>query len=144
MIRIIEPVTQSDWEAYYDLRWRTLREPWGQIRGTEKDDKEESSIHFFALEEDIPLGVARLQFNDENTAQVRFMGVSEAAREKGVGRMLLTEAERTAMKYGRKKIILQARDYAVPFYEKCGYRVTEKTFLLWNSIQHFMMEKILE
>ncbi|MBX7093375.1 MAG: GNAT family N-acetyltransferase [Flavobacteriales bacterium] len=143
MIRIIQPSTVHEMEQYYDLRWKTLREPWGQVRGTEKDNMEDSSIHFMALEGEIPLGVCRLQFNDESIAQVRFMGVSALAREKGVGRKLLEEAEKTAAAQGRKKMILQARDYAVPFYEKCNYRIVEKTFLLWDSIQHYLMEKEL-
>lgn len=87
------------------------------------------------------MGVCRIQFNDEEIAQVRFMGVSESARGEGIGRLLLMEAEKIARENGRKKIILQARDYAVKFYENCGYKIKEKTFLLWDSIQHYLMEK---
>jgi GNAT superfamily N-acetyltransferase len=141
MIRIIEPSTSTEWDSYYQLRWETLREPWNQPKGTEKDDMEETSIHFFALECDIPFGVCRLQYNDENIAQVRFMGVSEKSRGKGVGSLLLKHAESRAKKDQRKIMILQARDYAVPFYEVNGYKMKEKTFLLWETIQHYLMEK---
>ena len=144
MIRIIHPSTEDEWEAYYELRWRTLRAPWQQPRGTEKDDKEENSIHLFALVDGHPAGVARIQFNDEETAQLRFMGVAEEYRSTGTGKKLLEEAERITLRQGRKKIIMQARETAVPFYQKSGYVIIEKTFLLWNSIQHFMMEKKLE
>lgn len=141
MIKIIQPSTEKEWKEYYHLRWETLRAPWNQPPGTEKDDKENESIHLFALENEKPMGVCRLQFNDEQVAQVRFMGVAEAARGKGTGRLLLEEAEKITRENGRKKVILQARDYAVKFYEKCGYTITEKTFLLWNTIQHYLMEK---
>ena len=141
MIEIIQPSTEKEYEAYYHLRWQTLREPWNQPKGTEKDDKENESIHLFAHENGIPMGVCRIQFNDNEIAQVRFMGVSESARGKGIGRLLLLEAEKITRENGRKKIILQARDYAVKFYENCGYKITEKTFLLWESIQHYLMEK---
>jgi hypothetical protein len=53
-------------------------------------------------------------------------------------------AEHRALKDGRNFMILQARDYAVPFYEKSGYKLKEKTFLLWNLIQHYLMEKSLD
>ncbi len=141
MIRIIEPNTTQEWDAYYQLRWETLREPWNQPKGSEKDNMEDISIHFFALQDEIPMGVCRLQYNDENIAQVRFMGVSEKSRGKGVGSLLLKHAETRAKKDNRKVMILQARDYAVPFYEANGYTITEKTFLLWEKIQHYLMEK---
>lgn len=143
MITIIHPTTPDEWENYYFLRWKILREPWNQPRGTEKDDKEENSIHLFALADGKPAGVARIQFNDASIAQLRFMGVAPEFRSSGTGRALLARAEELTREAGRKKIIMQAREIAVPFYEKCGYRIVEKTFLLWNSIQHYMMEKDL-
>lgn len=143
MIQIIQPKGQKEFEQYYFVRWQTLREPWGQARGTEKDDKEDESIHLMAKENDSIIGVCRLQYNDENTAQVRFMGVSESARGKGVGKKLLIAAEEIALKDNRKEMILQARDYAVDFYKSGGYSIREKTFLLWDSIQHYLMEKKL-
>jgi hypothetical protein len=35
-IKIRPPKTKSEWENYYDLRFRVLREPWQQPRGFEK------------------------------------------------------------------------------------------------------------
>ena len=32
------PNTDLEFEAYYELRWRVLRKPWGQARGTEHDE----------------------------------------------------------------------------------------------------------
>lgn len=143
MIRIIEPSTEKEWNAYYELRYQTLRAPWNQPRGSEKDTMENESLHFFALEDEIPSGVCRLQYNNENTAQVRFMGVDEKGRGKNTGSLLLKHAEERARNDLRKIMILQARDYAVPFYEKNGYTITEKTFLLWDTIQHYLMTKNL-
>lgn len=143
MIEIRSPQTPEDFQHYYFVRWKTLREPWNQPPGSEKDDQEENSIHLMATENNVVLGVCRLQFNNENQSQVRFMGVSEAARDKGVGRLLLSEAEKISKSNNCSELILQARDYAVPFYEKCGYTVREKTFLLWDEIQHYLMYKNL-
>ena len=41
-------------------------------------------------------------------------------------------------------VILQARQDAVPFYEHHGYNVVEKTFLLFDEIQHYLMRKELQ
>ncbi|MEJ2362384.1 MAG: thioesterase, partial [Gammaproteobacteria bacterium] len=36
------PQTKQEWQAYFDLRWRILRAPWQQARGSERDDLEAS------------------------------------------------------------------------------------------------------
>jgi hypothetical protein len=36
---------------------------------------------------------------------------------------------------------LQAREKAIPFYERLGYKVVEKTHLLFGEIQHYKMRK---
>ena len=40
-----------------------------------------------------------------------------------------------------KKIVLDAREGAVDFYKKLGYQVAEKSYLLFDEIQHFQMQK---
>jgi len=41
---LIVPETAVDRERYFDLRWRVLREPWQQPRGSERDDRERREI----------------------------------------------------------------------------------------------------
>lgn len=119
-----------------------LRKPWNQPPGSEKDDSENSSIHIMACDkENNVLGVCRLQFNSPTEAQLRFMGVKENTQGLGIGKKLIVFAEQKAKQEGAKKIILQAREIAVEFYKKCGYTIVEKSFLMWDEIQHFLMEK---
>jgi N-acetylglutamate synthase-like GNAT family acetyltransferase len=87
------------------------------------------------------LGVCRLQFNSPAEAQLRFMGVKENTQGSGIGRKLIDYAEEKARSQGADKMILQAREIAVDFYKKCGYAITEKSFLMWGEIQHYLMEK---
>lgn len=143
MINIIEPSTEKEFEIYYQIRYDALRKPWGKPLGSEKDDSENESLHFLAFENEIPLGVCRLQYNSEKEAQIRFLAVNEAARGKGIGKIVMEFCEKRAVEDGRNFMILQARDYAVPFYEKCGYELKEKTFNLWGIIQHYLMAKKL-
>jgi predicted GNAT family N-acyltransferase len=42
-----------------------------------------------------------------------------------------------------KELILQSRENSVKFYESLGYAVKEKTYLLFNEIQHFLMIKLI-
>lgn len=141
-MRLIQPQTPDDFEKYYLLRWEILRKPWDQPRGTEKDENEGSAFHLMALDEkEECVGVVRLQNNSATEGQVRFMAVRDDQQGKGIGKMLMQETEKQAKDSGMNKIILQARENAVPFYESIGYTITEKTFKLWDIIQHYKMEK---
>jgi GNAT superfamily N-acetyltransferase len=71
------------------------------------------------------------------------MGIVDEAQGLGIGRLLIDYMELKAKNHGTTTMILQARENAVDFYKKCGYTVKEKTFLLWNIIQHYLMTKEL-
>ena len=121
-----------------------LRKPWNQPLGSEKDAHEETSIHIMACDEkNTVLGVCRLQLNSSTEAQLRFMGVKENTQGLGIGKKLISYAEQKAKQQGVTKLILQAREIAVEFYKKCGYSIVEKSFLMWDEIQHSLMDKKL-
>jgi len=70
------PQTPAEWENYFDLRWRVLRAPWNQPRGSEKDNRETDSEHFMIVgPHSSALAVSRLHFNTPAEAQVRYMAV---------------------------------------------------------------------
>lgn len=143
-MRLQEPVSQEDFEKYYQLRWEVLRKPWDQPRGTEKDANENAAIHIMAIDNAGEcVGVSRLQFNSPGEAQVRFMGVRDDQQGKGVGKKLMAYLEEKAKEKGVKKIVLDARENAVQFYLSIGYVTVEKAHLLWGIIQHYKMEKVL-
>ncbi|CAN5639010.1 hypothetical protein BH11BAC2_BH11BAC2_24040 [soil metagenome] len=141
---LLSPQGKEAFVRYLELRWKVLREPWQQPRGTEFDDQEDSSFHLMiqrANGEVVACG--RIQQIDASTAQVRYMAVDEAARGLGLGAIVLTALEAKAQEWGLNKVFLQARENAVPFYVRCGYQTTATTFLLYETIQHYKMEKVL-
>ena len=141
---VTSPKTQEEFTEYYNVRWKTLRGPWGRPVGSEKLDDEDTAIHVMVVDEGRIVGVGRAHFNSGTEAQLRLMGVEEEYRGKGVGTMVLEELERLAKERGAEEAVIQARDYAVDFYKKNGYEVVEKTYLLWDKIQHFKMRKNLD
>ncbi|MEO6901903.1 MAG: GNAT family N-acetyltransferase [Bacteroidia bacterium] len=143
-IIISQPQTKQDFDAYYMLRYEILRKPWNQPIGSEKDKMEADCIHLMACDENNTLlGVCRLQFNSETEAQLRYMAVRKGSQHTGVGKKLINYSEKLAMQKNADKLILQARDTAIEFYKKSGYSIVEKTYLMWNEIQHYLMEKKL-
>jgi len=141
-VTIREPHSRDEFESYFALRWKVLRQPWNQPPGTERDDQEPTSRHFMAVTDDGKIvGTGRIQFNSESVAQVRYMAVDPDFHGQGIGRKLMETMESYCRQSGRSSIFLQARENAVPFYLSMGYRVVEKTFLLFGEVQHFAMQK---
>lgn len=100
-MRICEPKSDDDFKKYYELRWKILREPWNQPRGSEKDEMEDESIHIMACIGDEVVGVSRLHFNSDEEAQIRYMAVDNAHQRKGIGKTLLRELEKRAREGGQ-------------------------------------------
>lgn len=140
----VSPQSAAEWDDYYELRWRVLRAPWRQPRGSEKDDREAQSEHFMIVGEDSrPLAIGRLHFNSPAEAQVRFMAVEPTARGRGLGSVILQECERRARAAGATSIVLNARDDVQRFYQKHGFAVVGPAPTMFGVIEHVRMRKEL-
>ncbi len=138
------PATPEDFEKYFELRFRMLRQPWGEERGSEVDDEEDTSHHLMAMHMDKVIGVARLQFfAEENSAQLRYMAVDDTYQGQGIGRLLVAAIEKHACEQGCKRLFLHARENALGFYLHLEYGIIERSYLLFDRIQHYKMIKFL-
>ena len=138
------PETPAEWEAYYDLRYRILREPLGKERGSERNEGDTTGIHFALYDEaGILRAIARLDSVSETTCQVRFVAVESSLQGSGLGKKLMEAVETRGIREGYTKLVLHARDYALPFYEKLGYTLIGPSYKLFDVLQHFEMEKPL-
>ena len=139
------PEGEGEYRRYLRLRYETLRQPWGDPEGSEREDDDDTSIHRMIIDSatDEIIGVARLHFNAPEEAQIRLMAIKETYRKQDLGRLMMAEMEAIAKREGAVKVILHARDYAMGFYEKLGYQTVEPSYLLMGQIQHYLMEKVL-
>lgn len=142
-IKIRSPQSPEEFAEYYRVRWQTLRAPWGEPEGSEKDEREHETLHRAAFIDNQIVGVARIQKNTGEEAQIRYMGVLEEYRNRSIGRLLVESLEEAAREKGFKHIILDARENAVGFYIILGYEVVQESYLLFGSIQHYQMKKLL-
>ena len=69
------------------------------------------------------------------------MAVSDKNQLKGYGNIIVKTLEDIALNKGIRNIILQARENALKFYWKNGYEIIEKSYLLFDEIQHWLMVK---
>lgn len=125
-----------------DLRQRVLRAPLGlDIRNDDLDAETEQLI-FVYEEQDKVLGCVLLQHYDAETFKLRQMAVDTELQGKGIGAELINAADVYAVQVGKHKMLLHAREVAVPFYQKLGYEVTGPEFTE-VGIPHRKMEKLL-
>jgi ribosomal protein S18 acetylase RimI-like enzyme len=138
------PQTPAEWRDYFDLRWRVLRAPWDQPRGSERDDREDDSQHLMIVGPDSrPQAVGRLHFNTVAEAQVRFMAVDPQSQSRGLGSLILQEFERRARAAGATSIVLNAREDAQRFYTRHGFEVVGPAETIFSAVKHVRMRKKL-
>jgi len=142
--RVVEPKSTKELDAYFQLRWEVLRKPWGQPRGSERDESDSNAIHRMILDgKNIPIGVGMIFWISPKIAQIRFMGIKSDNQGINLGNVIMKNLESLARKRKSSKIILHSRENAVLFYEKNGFSVVKKSYLLFGEIQHFLMQKNL-
>jgi predicted GNAT family N-acyltransferase len=141
MVEIRTPQTASEWETYYDLRFRILREPLQQPRGSERNEGDATGQHFALYSHGMLQAIARLDQVDENASQVRFVAVESHLQGNGIGQQLMQAVETACAEQKVGKLVLHARDYAVNFYEKLGYTLIGPSYKLFDVLQHYLMEK---
>ncbi len=76
-------------------------------------------IFYVAWDEDDIVGIIR-----GNPQRIVNLFVDGKNHKKGVGRLLINKFENEAKKQGSKEIKLRSSLYAIPFYEKMGYKKT--------------------
>ncbi len=138
------PNTVDEFSQYYQLRWQILREPWQQPLGSEQDEHERGAIHRMIIDENAKvLAVGRLERVNGQQGQIRFMAVDDKAQGQGLGQQIINELELQASKLGMKEICLNARDNALGFYQKLGYKNQGYSHTLFNEVKHYRLTKAL-
>ena len=142
-IEIRSPKTEEEWEKYDDFRWEILRKPLNIPHVPLKDNLEESSYHFMAITSSNEIvACGRLHMNNDEEAQIRYMGVSENRRRMGLGSLIVDRLETQAKVLGASSITLNARNVALNFYKSHGYEAI-KSYQSDTNIPHTRMEKFL-
>ena len=140
-IKIKFPKTERDFNDYYYLRWSVLRKEFEDDLELSKDELENNSSHIMALYDEKVVGVGRIHKIDQESSQIRYMAVDSNYRGFGIGNLILSELISIAVSDNQKHIILHSRENAIEFYKKNNFILIEKSHLLYNKIQHYLMKK---
>ena len=137
------PSNSEEFKNYDLFRWEILRKPIGKSIESLKDKYEDSSYHLIGVIDNKIIACGRLHFNNTYEAQIRYMAIDENFQRKGIGVKIIELLEAEAKKKRINKIVLNARNHVIEFYEKSGYKAVRKYEGSDTGIPHTTMEKIL-
>ncbi len=132
----------AEYRQSLELRYRILRKPLN-LQFTEAElKKDETDTHIGLFSGDTIIACLILSKHKDEKMKMRQVAVDKIHQGKGLGKKLSLAAEEYAKEIGFKIMFCHAREVAVPFYQKLGYRVVGERFTEVN-IPHFAMEKQL-
>lgn len=141
------PIRQIDHDSFeyqqmVALRNEILRIPLGLFLSRDDLEKEKNDILIGAFDDDEILGCCILTRIDKQTVRLRQMAVVNTSQGTGIGASLMDYAENVARDKGFTTMIMHARETALGFYEKLGYKIQGERFMEVN-VPHYMMAKRL-
>ena len=137
------PSNSEEFKNYDLFRWEILRKPIGKSIESLKDKYEDSSYHLIGVIDNKIIACGRLHFNNAYEAQIRHMAIDDNFQKKVIGVKIIELLEAEAKKKRINKIVLNARNHVIEFYEKSGYKAVRKYEGSDTGIPHTTMEKIL-
>lgn len=124
------------------LRERVLRRPLGLYFTEAQLALEAEEFHLTAWENDQLVACLCLKPIDAFSLQMRQVAVLEDRQGQGIGQQLVAFAEDFAREHLYQKMVLHARDTAIPFYQKLAYKAVGDPFIE-VTILHQAFEKEL-
>jgi ribosomal protein S18 acetylase RimI-like enzyme len=132
----------SDYNAELELRNKILRIPLGLDVYEDDLSNELNHFHMGAFDNNKLVGVLVLTPLSKSDVKMRQVAVEEELQGKGIGKKLVEFSEQFSKEKGFRTIVMNARDTAVPFYEKLGYS-KEGDMFTEVTIPHFKLYKNL-
>ncbi|MFT3681799.1 MAG: GNAT family N-acetyltransferase [Ferruginibacter sp.] len=132
----------NDYQQMVTLRYEILRKPLGLDFEPGELEKEKNDILIGAFEDERIMGCCLVTKVDSHVAKLRQMAVQKNMQRMGIGESMISFAENITRDRGYRILMMHARDTAIGFYERFGYKVKGDQFIEVN-LQHHVMEKRL-
>lgn len=130
----------AEYQQMVKLREEVLRKPLGLHFTDDQLAAEATDILIGAFDDGRILGCCILTPISKDTIKLRQMAVNNRQQQKGIGYSIMQFAENLARDKGYRKVTMNARDTAIGFYQKLGYKVVGEPFIE-VTIPHHCMEK---
>lgn len=132
----MKPVeTEKEWGRYHEILKTEIFEryhPEIQYNSEHEDFKKKQNNCFFFEKKGEIIGAVRLDEKGKTALLLRLFALSEGLQRQGLGAECLGVIEQWAREKNLKKILLNAQNSVVSFYEKSGYKKD-----LWKGDSRF-------
>jgi N-acetylglutamate synthase-like GNAT family acetyltransferase len=126
-----------------ELRDKVLRKPLG-LHFTEEFLQQDKGEYILGLfEDDKILACLNLRMVSDTVMRARQVAVDDEYQGKGLGRILVEFSEAFCKERGFREIFLHARDKAIEFYKRTGYKISDPEWFTEVGIRHLKMTKQL-
>ena len=99
--------------------------------------------YIVAVDDYLPVATCRLYPIGEEQVMLGRIVVLPEYRHKGMGTLVVSEAERWARELGFKTAVVQGRDNKIPFYEQMGYASDCSQEIVGETFTCYKMTKVL-
>ena len=133
----------SRYQSEIDLRDRLLRAPLGLTFTPDDLASEANQIHFGLLSGNDLIACAVVVPLENGVAKLRQMAVDLPFQRRGFGSSLIREIETELCRRQFREIELNARQEAVGFYQRLGYRTVGDSFIE-VQLPHWKMTRLID
>lgn len=130
----------AEYRELVQLRREVLRFPLGLDFSVDDLLPDAGRVHFGLWDEGVAVGSVSVSVEAEGDLRMRQLAVHPGFQHKGIGSALVLACEEFGRGQDLKRVVLHAREAAVPFYIRLSYSsVGDRFFEV--GIPHFAMEK---
>jgi len=134
--------SSQEYRQLLDFRHELLRAPLGLNLFEEDLTDDQQDFILVVMQGKELVGCVMLHPMQDGRIKLRQMAIAERFQGKGIGKILVGDAEQTAMEHGYVHVVLHARKTAEGFYQKLGYHAFGEEFVE-VGIAHIAMQKQL-
>ena len=110
----------------------------------EFDEHDSPETRYVVVMDDyLPIATCRMYALDESSVMLSRIVVLPEYRHRGIGSLVVKEAEGWAREQGFKTAVLESRDNKIPFYESMGYVADYDQIKNGETFTCYRMEKAL-
>lgn len=106
----------------------------------EIDELEDKTLHVVGYVNNKAVATARIYEKSPKTYKIQRVAVDSGLRGQRLGIQLMQEVARYSTELGGQTMVLDAQDYAIPFYKKLNFYITNSEGFLDAGIPHHSME----
>lgn len=127
----------AEFEFVKSIRTCVFTNEQGADADSEFDEYDSTSLFALLYDENEPVGTARIAKTAAGF-KIGRIAILKSCRGKGYGADIVSAVTDKAFEMGADKVFVDAQNYAVPFYEKLGFKVTG-TEIVDRGLPHIPM-----